>query len=188
MHFSNHVLDATAAFSLTITDPSDMDGTPDSLRELAAQNAREAGEEGATAEAGPWRLTLDFPCFGPFMEHATNRALREQLYREYVTRASAGETDNTQIIEEILALRLEESKILGYRNFAEVSLASKMAPGVDAVKKLLEDLRVVSYAAAEKDLEELTAFAREHEGGDFEALEGECCDARPEQHGQGQAH
>ncbi len=168
MHFSNHVLDATAAFSLTLTDPADMAGTPQSLRELAAQNAREAGEEGATAESGPWRLTLDFPCFGPFMEHATSRALREQLYRAYVTRASEGEHDNTRIIEEILALRLEESKILGYRNFAEVSLASKMAPDVDAVKKLLEDLRVASYSAAEKDLEELTAFARERDGDDFE--------------------
>jgi len=168
MHFSNHVLDATAAWSLTLSDPAEMDGTPASLRELAAQNAREAGEEGASAEAGPWRLTLDHPCFGPFMEHATRRDLREQLYRAFVTRASDGETDNTQIIEEILALRLEESKILGYRDFAEVSLSSKMAPDVDAVKTLLEDLRVASMPAAEKDLEELTAFARERIGEDLE--------------------
>lgn len=157
--FSNHVLDATKAFSLTLTNKDEIDGLPPSLLSLAASSARAAGEENATAENGPWRITLDFPSFGPFMQHSKRRDLREKLYKAFISRASSGELDNTQIVERILQLRQEEANILGFNSFAELSLASKMAPSYDAVEALHEQLRGASYDAAKKEFEELKAFA-----------------------------
>jgi oligopeptidase A len=157
--FSNHVLDATKAFSLTLTTKAEIDGLPDSLLSLAAQAARDAGTENATAENGPWRITLDFPSYGPFMQHSTRRDLREKLYKAYITRAASGDLNNQPLIERILELRQELAKLLGFANYAELSLASKMAPNVAAVEALLEELRQASYDAAVKDLEALKAFA-----------------------------
>ncbi|MFB2837430.1 M3 family metallopeptidase [Floridanema evergladense] len=157
--FSNHVLDATKAFSLTLKTKEEIDGLPPSLLSLAAQAARAAGEENATPENGPWRITLDFPSYVPFMQHSTRRDLREQLYRAFISRASSGELNNYPLIERILELRKEQAGILGFNNYAELSLAKKMAPNVDAVEALLEELRLASYDAAVKDLAELKAFA-----------------------------
>jgi oligopeptidase A len=157
--FSNNVLDATKAFSLTLTQKDEVEGLPPSWLSLAAQAARAAEEEGATAEKGPWRVTLDYPSYIPFMEHSTRRDLREQLYKAHISRASKGEWDNHPLIERILELRQEKSQLLGFDSYAELSLASKMAPSVEAVETLLEELRRVSYEAAVKDLDELQAFA-----------------------------
>ncbi|HBY81295.1 MAG TPA: peptidase M3, partial [Cyanobacteria bacterium UBA11148] len=121
-------LDATKAFSMTLTTPEEVDGLPPSLKSLAAQAARAAGEENATAENGPWRITLDFPSYMPFMQHSTRRDLREKLYKAFVSRASSGELDNNPLIERILELRQEKAKLLGFDSYAELSLASKMAP------------------------------------------------------------
>lgn len=172
--FMNHVLDATKAFGLVLSDESDVEGIPESLRQLAAQNAREHGADGATAERGPWRLTLDIPSFQPFLQHARRRDLREKLYRAYITRASSGssgsgsdsdagsDSDNGPIITKILALRSEKAKLLGYSSYAELSLSAKMAPDVAAVEELLEQLRGASWGAAERDFETLAEFAGTH--------------------------
>jgi oligopeptidase A len=157
--FSNNVLDATKAFSMTLTSKDEVDGLPPSLLSLAAQAARAEGEESGTAENGPWRITLDYPSFVPFMQYSTRRDLREKLYKAFISRASNGELDNTSSIERILELRKEEATLLGFNSYAELSLASKMAPSVEAVEGLLEELRRASYDAAAKDLEELKAFA-----------------------------
>lgn len=157
--FSNHVLDATKAFSLTLTQPEDVEGLPPSLLSLAAQAARMAGEENATPESGPWRITLDFPSYGPFMQHSTRSDLREKLYKAFLSRASAGDLNNAPLIDRILELRQEQAHLLGFDNFAELSLASKMASGVAAVEELMEELRQVSYDAAKQELAELQAFA-----------------------------
>jgi oligopeptidase A len=157
--FSNHVLDATKAFSMTLTAKEEIDGLPPSLLSLAAQAARAAGEENATPENGPWRITLDFPSYAPFMQHSTRRDLREKLYKAFLTRASSGELDNNPLIERILELRQELAQLLGFKTYAELSLASKMAKSVQAVESLLEELRSSSYDAAVKELEELKAFA-----------------------------
>jgi len=157
--FSNHVLDATKAFSMTLSSIDEGDGLPPSLLSLAAQVARAAGEEGATAENGPWRITLDYPSYVPFMQHSTRRDLREKLYKAFISRASTGELDNTPLIERILELRKEKAMLLGFESYAELSLASKMAPNVEAVEELLEELRRASYDAAREELEELKAFA-----------------------------
>lgn len=157
--FSNHVLDATKAFSLNLTSLDEIDGLPPSLVSLAAQVAREAGEENATPENGPWRITLDFPSFGPFMQHSTRSDLREKLYKAFISRASEGEFDNNPLIERILQLRQEKAQLLGFNSFAELSLARKMAPNVAAVEALLEELRGTSYEAAKQELAQLKAFA-----------------------------
>jgi oligopeptidase A len=157
--FSNNVLDATKAYGLTLKETEDIAGLPPSLLAFAAQSAREAGESEATVEKGPWRITLDFPSFGPFMQHSQRRNLREQIYRAYISRASAGDYDNRSLIERILELRKEESQLLGYNTFAEVSLASKMAPTVASVEGLLEELRQPSYGAAKTEIEALKSFA-----------------------------
>ncbi len=122
--FSNNVLDATKAFSMTLTSKEEVDGLPPSLLSLAAQAARAAGEEGATAENGPWRITLDFPSYFPFMQHSTRRDLRKKLYKALVSRASSGELDNTPLIERILELRKEKAMLLGFNSYAEMRLAS----------------------------------------------------------------
>ena len=86
------------------------------------------GRENATAENGPWVITLDAPSYIAVMQHARNRALREEVYRAYLTRASSGELDNTHIITQILKLRLEKAKILGHKNYAEVILRFFLSP------------------------------------------------------------
>ncbi|MEL6353246.1 MAG: M3 family metallopeptidase [Cyanobacteria bacterium J06627_28] len=158
--FSNHVLDATKAFSLTLTTKADIEGLPPSLLSLSAQAASAAGAEDATPENGPWRITLDRPSFGPFLQHSNRRDLREQLYRAFITRASSGELNNAPLIEKILELRKQKAALLGFDNFAELSLARKMAPSVSAVEDLMEELRLASYEAAKGELEEIKAFAQ----------------------------
>ena len=157
--FSNNVLDATKAFKLRLTDKKDVEGLPPSALGLMAQTAKAEGDENATPENGPWVVTLDYPSYIPYMKYATNRELREKLYKAFVSRASSGEFDNRGNIDRILELRKEKANILGFANFAELSLAKKMAPDVDAVQQLQEELRVASYDAAVKEFEELKAFA-----------------------------
>ncbi len=161
--FSNHVLDATKAFSLTLTEKDDVAGLPPSLLSLTAQAAREAGAKGATPERGPWRITLDMPCYIPFLRHAERRDLREKLYRAFITRASSGELDNTPLIEQILTLRAQQAALLGFENYAELSLARKMAPSVAAVEGLMEELRLASYDAATHELEDIKAFSHQQD-------------------------
>jgi oligopeptidase A len=165
--FANNVLDATKAFALVLTRPEEVDGLPESLLAAAAQSARSTGDgalAGATPEKGPWRITLEAPLFIPFMEHSRRRDLREQLYRAQITRASSGALDNQPLMLQILRLRREQAALLGYRSYAEMNLVRKMARKVDAVEALLDQLRRASRSKAERDLEELTAFARAESG------------------------
>jgi len=157
--FSNNVLDATKAFKLELTDKQEVDGLPPSALGLMAQMAKAAGNEAATPENGPWVVTLDSPSYVPFMKYATNRELREKLYKAFVSRASSGELDNRGNIDRILELRKEKANILGFANFAELSLARKMAPNVAAVQQLQDELRGASYDAAVKEFAELKAFS-----------------------------
>ncbi|NCO73678.1 MAG: M3 family metallopeptidase [Cyanobacteria bacterium] len=161
--FSNNVLDSTKIFKLRLTTPEDIDGLPASLLSFAAQTARNEGEENATPENGPWMITLDYPSFGPFLKFSKRENLREKVYRGFISRAGSGEFDNNPLITEILTLKQELANILGYENYAQVSLAKKMADSVESVKKLLEELRIVSYPAAQQELKELKEFAKVEE-------------------------
>jgi oligopeptidase A len=140
--FSNNVLDSTKAFKLRLTDAKDVEGLPTSALELAAQRAKTEGDAEATAAAGPWVVTLDMPSYLPAMQHLKNRDIREKLYRAYATRASSGDNDNAPVITRILTIKRELAQMLGYKSIAEKSLASKMAPSVDAVMQLTDMLQV----------------------------------------------
>ncbi|KAI3451847.1 hypothetical protein Pfo_008512 [Paulownia fortunei] len=157
--FGENVLDSTKKFEKLITDKKDIEGLPGTALGLAAQTAVSKGHENATAENGPWVITLDAPSFMAVMQHAKNRTLREEVYRVYVSRASSGDLDNTAIIDQILKLRLEKAKLLGYNNYAEVSMATKMAT-VEKAEKLLEKLRSASWNPAVQDMEDLKLFAK----------------------------
>ncbi len=151
--FQNHLLDAGKAFALDLTEPADIDGLPASLLAQTAAAAQAAGHDG-------WRITLDVPVFGPFMEHSRRRDLRERLYRAFITRASTGDLDNQPLMARILDLRREQAALLGKGSYAEVSLAAKMAGSVAAVDGLLDRLRAAAKPKAAAELAELTAFAR----------------------------
>ncbi|MFN9055557.1 MAG: M3 family metallopeptidase, partial [Cyanobacteriota bacterium] len=162
--FGNQLLDATSAWTLTLTTPEEVEGLPASLLEQLAQAARQAeirsadGRE-ASAEQGPWLMGLDMPRYGPFLQYSRRRDLREKAYRAHVSRASGEEGSNWPLIHRILELRREQAQRLGYANWAEVSLASKMASSEAEVEQLLEDLRAASFPAAQRELEELRACA-----------------------------
>lgn len=161
--FSNHVLDATKAFELIVTDPADAEGWPTTLRAMSAGSYNQAKEPEtpATPESGPWRVTLDGPSLVAFLQHSKNRAQREAVYKAFVSRASSGELDNAPLINETLALRKEQAGLLGYNNHAEISLATKMAGTVDAVQKMFDELTSASRPGMHRDLEELRVFAKE---------------------------
>ena len=168
--FANNVLDATKAWHLDLTDSAQVEGLPESLKRLMASAWSAADgnsdHETATAESGPWRVTLDHPCFGPFMEHCRDRQLRETAYRQYIQRAASGKTDNTNLISRILKLRQQKSELLGFRNYAELSLSTKMADDTSAILSMSERLRSAAYDAAKQELNEVSKIAAEngHEG------------------------
>tara|TARA_R110002167_G_scaffold3583_3_gene17338 strand:- start:2440 stop:4482 length:2043 start_codon:yes stop_codon:yes gene_type:complete len=158
--FGNNILDATHAFNVNITDEKELSGLPASAKE-AAKALAEAQEKSG------WLFTLDIPSYLPVMTYCDNQALREKMYRAYVTRASeigpnAGEYDNSPIMSELLALRHELANLLGFDSFAEKSLATKMANNSNEVIGFLEDLAVKSKAQGEQDLVEVTAFAKQN--------------------------
>ena len=168
--YSNHVLDATKGWSLLLKDPQQVDGLPESLRELMASAAREAGHAEATAAAGPWQLGLDLPRYGPFLRYSRQRDLREQAYRAYVSRASVGQTDNHPLIRELLTLRHGQAQRLGYNTWAQVSLVSKMAGSVEEIEQLVEELRRPSQTAADVELRQLGQLAKEMDAPEGEDL------------------
>jgi oligopeptidase A len=175
--FSNNVLDETKAFSLTLTDASQMDGVPDSAKAMWAnahvnfvkQNGEEKDVE-LDVEKGPWRITLDMPSYIAVMSHMKDRTVREQVYKAYLQRASSDERNNTPFIYETLKLKNSMAKLLGFDNYAEQSLSSKMAPSVEAVRELTDLIAAKALPAAEKELTEITALAREKGGDEYSEL------------------
>ena len=164
--FTNHVLDATKAYELIITDGVDTEGWPSNFRSMASQSYNDKNPERAgNAEKGPWRVSLDGPSAGPFLRHSRNRAQREQVYLAQISRASSGKFDNRGLIVELIKLRTEQAGLLGFENYAELSLATKMASGVPAVREMANELAAASRPVAEKDFEEVKAFAAENGAG-----------------------
>ncbi|GAX10024.1 oligopeptidase A [Fistulifera solaris] len=171
--FSNNVLDETKAFSLTLTDASQMEGVPDSAKAMWANahvNFVKQSSEELDVEKGPWRITLDMPSYIAVMSHMKDRTVREQVYKAYLQRASSDERNNTPIIYETLKLKNSMAKMLGFDNYAEQSLSSKMAPSVEAVRELTDLIAAKALPAAEKELVEITALAREKGGDEYSEL------------------
>ncbi|GKY92854.1 hypothetical protein MPSEU_000255000 [Mayamaea pseudoterrestris] len=178
--FSNNVLDETKIFSLTVDDPTVMEGVPESAKAMwAAAHASSVNAEDneapavADPEKGPWRITLDMPSYLAVQSHLKDRSIREQVYMAYVTRASEKNEDknNVPLIYEILSLRAEMANLLGYKNFAEKSLASKMAPSVEAVRDLTNLIASKALPAAEKEIDELTLLAKDKGGEQYVELD-----------------
>ena len=158
--FEENLLDTTNDFAHFVENETDLAGIP----EDALQAAREAAE--ADGKPG-WKFTLHFPSYMPVLQYADNRALREKLYFAYATRASEfgkQEWDNTALIKEILELRAESAHLLGYANYAEVSLTTKMAQTAPQVLDFLRTLAVRARPFAEKDMQELQAYAADKAG------------------------
>jgi oligopeptidase A len=155
--YSDNVLDATNAWHRQVTDESQLAGLPESARALASQTAQQRGLEG-------WVFTLEFPSYYPVMTYSENRELRKELYTAYVTRASAfgptgGLYNNDGNMARILALRHEAARLLGFENYAERSLATKMAQSTDQVMTFLNDLAQRTHAAGAKELQEVHDYA-----------------------------
>jgi oligopeptidase A len=153
--FSENALDATDAFAYYAAEDQ-LDGVPEDAKHTARAAAEAEGKDG-------YKLTLKMPCYLPVMQFARSSALRETLYRAYATRASeqsdALQFDNSALIQEILALRREEAQLLGYRNFGEVSVVTKMADSPEQVITFLRDLGRKARPYAEKDVADMRAFA-----------------------------
>ncbi|MEE1653809.1 MULTISPECIES: M3 family metallopeptidase [Brachymonas] len=162
--FSENALDATDSWALYV-NADELDGVPQDVIDATRAAAEAEGRDGH-------KLTLKLPVYLPLMQFAHSSALREKLYRAYTTRASdqaegdGQQFDNSAIMAEILALRQEESRLLGYRNFAEVSLVPKMADTPDQVIAFLRDLAAKARPHAERDVADLRQFAREQLGLD----------------------
>ncbi|ETK74381.1 hypothetical protein F441_19201 [Phytophthora nicotianae CJ01A1] len=160
--FSSNLLDATKAYSITITDKNEMEGLPPSLLQMFAQSARDEGHSDASPENGPWRITLDPPSYVQFMKYSANRSLRETLYRAYATRASGEAFDNEGIILELLEIRQQIANLLGFNSYAEVSISKKMAPSVAEVEKMHSDLREKCIAIAHEEVKTVAEYAEQH--------------------------
>jgi oligopeptidase A len=163
--FSENVLDATNDFTLLVENEAELAGLPDDAKGAARAAAERDGKTG-------WQFSLHFPSYFPLLQFADNRALREKIYRANATKASemgvvfsdVAKWDNTSNIAQLLKLRDEEAKLLDFRSFADVSLEPKMAESPEHVIEFLEDLARRARPYAEKDLEELRAFAKDELG------------------------
>lgn len=167
--FSENLLDATNAYSEWISDEAGLAGIPPDARAAARAAAEKDGKPG-------WKFTLQHPSWLPVMQYADDQALRERMYRANATRAAEfanasgkAKWDNGPLIGRILALRAEEARLLGYPNYAEVSLVPKMADSAAEALAFLRELGAKAKPYAERDLEELKAFARKELG--LDALE-----------------
>ena len=158
--YSNNVLDATMGWSKLITDEAELSGLPESALAQAQAMAQAKEQDG-------WLLTLDMPSYLPVLTYADNRALREEMYRAFATRASdqgpnAGKWDNSEVMAETLALRHELAQLLGFDTYADKSLATKMAESPEQVIGFLSDLAKRARPQAEQELAQLRAFAKQH--------------------------
>ncbi|WP_428311924.1 M3 family metallopeptidase [Hydrocarboniphaga sp.] len=162
--FEEHLMDAIQAFGKHVTDEAVLAGMTEAAKSQARDKAKAKGLDG-------WLLTLDFPSFDAVISYSTNRELRHELYTAFTTRASdqgpqAGQFDNGPLMKEILALRHEEAQLLGFKHYAELSLATKMADSADEVEQFLLDLARRAKPQAQAELDELRAYAKKLDGLD----------------------
>ena len=162
--FSENVLDATQGWTQHLSDEAQLAGLPESAKALARQTARQRDLDG-------WLLTLELPSYLPVLNYADDRELRRTLYDAYCTRASdqgpnAGQWDNGAVMERILALRHEVAQLLGFHDYSDYSLATKMADSPDQVLAFLDDLARRAQPQAQRELDELRRFARDRFGMD----------------------
>ena len=155
LQFSKNVLAATNAYTLHITDSTELGGLPEFVKTMAAETAAEKGLEG-------WAITLDYPSYGPFLKYSTNRELRKQVWMAYNTRAIGGENDNTEIVKKIVDLRIKIANILGYETYADYALENRMAKTKQTVDEFVMQLLEPSMEFAKKDVADVLAYAKKN--------------------------
>lgn len=159
LSFGNNVLQATNAFRLHVTDPSDLEGLPDYVVDMGAAAAEEHGLDG-------WVFTLDYPSYSPFMKYSRNRELRRRMYMAYNTKGTGEGTDNTGIVKRSAELRMKMAALLGYDTYAAYALEENMAKTPEAVENFLDRLMSGSFPFAEKEVENISRYAADHGFGD----------------------
>ena len=155
LQFSKNVLAATNAYTLHVTDEADLAGLPEYVKTMAAEAAVEKGLDG-------WVFTLQYPSFSPFMKYSQNRELRKQLWIAYNSRAVGGENDNTEIVKQIIDLRIRIANILGYETYADYALENRMAKTTETVNEFVKNLLEPSMKYAKKDVADVLAYARKN--------------------------
>lgn len=156
LQFGENVLNETNEYEMLVTDEKDLVGLPDFVREAAKSEAKKKNKEG-------WLFTLQAPSYGPFMQYADNRALRQKLFMAYNGRGFHGDkNDNSANIQKMVNLRYERANLLGYKTHADFVLEESMAGSKDKVQSFLDELVAYAKPAAEKQLAELNTYAKAH--------------------------
>ena len=155
LQFSKNVLAATNAYTLHITDSTDLAGLPEYVKVMGAETAKEKGLEG-------WAFTLDYPSYGPFMKYSTVRNLRQDMWTAYNSRALGGEFDNSDVVKTIVDLRIKMANILGYETWADYQLEERMAKNRKTVNEFISQLLEPSMAFALKDVESVFNYAKKN--------------------------
>ncbi|MBO7203627.1 MAG: M3 family metallopeptidase [Bacteroidales bacterium] len=155
LQFGKNVLAATNAFVMNITDEAELAGLPEYVKQMASETAAEKGLTG-------WAFTLDVPSYLPFMKYSENEARRKELYLAYATRGIGEQFDNTQVVKDIVGLRIKIANLLGYETYADYALEDRMANDKDLVINFLEDLTKQSIAPAKKDVKQVYEFAKKN--------------------------
>ena len=155
LQFSKNVLAATNAYVLNVTDSADLAGLPEYVKAMGAETAKEKGLEG-------WAFTLDAPSYVPFLKYSSDRELRRQMWTAYNTRATSGEFDNTDIVRQIVDLRIKIANILGYETYADYALEERMAKDRTTVNDFVMNLLEPSLEFARKDIADVYAYAKKN--------------------------
>ena len=155
LQFSKNVLAATNAYTLHITDSTDLAGLPEYAKVMGAETAKEKGLEG-------WAFTLDYPSYGPFMKYSTVRNLRKDMWKAYNSRALGGEFDNSEVVKTIVDLRIKMANILGYETWADYQLEERMAKNRNTVNEFISQLLEPSMEFAKKDIESVFKYAKKN--------------------------
>ncbi len=155
LQFSKNVLAATNAYTLNITDSTQLAGLPGFVKAMAAEAAAEKGLEG-------WAITLDAPSFGPFLKYSEMRDLRKQVWTAHNKKATTGEFDNTEIVKKIVDLRIKIANILGYETYADYALEERMAKNRTTVNEFIKNLLEPSLPYAKNDIANVYAYAKEN--------------------------
>ena len=155
LQFSKNVLAATNAYTLHITDSTDLAGLPEYAKVMGAETAKEKGLEG-------WAFTLDYPSYGPFMKYSTVRNLREDMWKAYNSRALGGEFDNSEVVKTIVDLRIKMANILDYETWADYQLEERMAKNRNTVNEFISQLLEPSMEFAKKDIESVFKYAKKN--------------------------
>lgn len=157
--FSTHLIKEEKEMRIRIADQARVAGVPAPILSAAAATAREDGVETADAEAGPWHFVVNGVNYLAVIQYAEDAGLREEFYRAFRSRGMSPEHDNRPLLEEILRLRQEEARLVGFASYAELSIDAKMAPDVDAVWALLEEIEAAARPVAEQELDVLKAYS-----------------------------